>query len=76
MALAGELLDRVAKFINTFEDVGKDFTKVLNKYEEAKNVLRGEGQGRQSILVTAKKMEKSGVVSKNKFLTAGGDFEE
>lgn len=74
MALAGELLDRVAKFINTFEDVGKDFTKVLNKYEEAKNVLRGEG--RQSILVTAKKMEKSGVVSKNKFLTAAGDFEE
>lgn len=76
MALAGELLDRVAKFINTFEDVGKDFTKVLNKYEEAKNVLRGEGQGRQSILVTAKKMEKSGVVSKNKFLTPGEDFEE
>lgn len=74
MALAGELLDRVAKFINTFEDVGKDFTKVLNKYEEAKNVLRGEG--RQSILVTAKKMEKSGVVSKNKFLTPGEDFEE
>jgi DNA recombination protein RmuC len=76
MALAGELLDRVAKFINTFEDVGKDFTKVLNKYEEAKNVLRGEGQGRQSILLTAKKMEKSGVVSKNKFLTPGEDFEE
>lgn len=74
MALAGELLDRVAKFINTFEDVGKDFTKVLNKYEEAKNVLRGEG--RQSILVTAKKMEKSGVVSKNRFLTPGEDFEE
>ena len=74
MALAGELLDRVAKFINTFEDVGKDFTKVLNKYEDAKNVLRGEG--RQSILVTAKKMEKSGVVSKNKFLTPGEDFEE
>lgn len=74
MALAGELLDRVAKFINTFEDVGKDFTKVLNKYEEAKNVLRGEG--RQSILVTAKKMEKNGVVSKNKFLAPGEDFEE
>ena len=74
MALAGELLDRVAKFINTFEDVGKDFTKVLNKYEDAKNVLRGEG--RQSILVTAKKMEKNGVVSKNKFLTPGEDFEE
>lgn len=74
MALAGELLDRVAKFINTFEDVGKDFTKVMGRYEEAKNVLRGEG--RQSILVTAKKMEKSGVVSKNKFLTPGGDFEE
>ncbi|MBR4974963.1 MAG: DNA recombination protein RmuC [Bacteroidales bacterium] len=74
MALAGELLDRVAKFINTFEDVGKDFTKVLNKYEEAKNVLRGEG--RQSILVTAKKMEKNGVVSKNRFLTPGEDFEE
>lgn len=74
MALAGELLDRVAKFINTFEDVGKDFTKVLNKYEDAKNVLRGEG--RQSILVTAKKMEKNGVVSKNKFLAPGEDFEE
>ena len=74
MALAGELLDRVAKFINTFEDVGKDFTKVLNKYEDAKNVLRGEG--RQSILVTAKKMEKNGVVSKNRFLTPGDDFEE
>lgn len=74
MALAGELLDRVAKFINTFEDVGKDFTKVLNKYEEAKNVLRGEG--RQSILVTAKKMEKNGVVSKNRFLAPGEDFEE
>lgn len=74
MALAGELLDRVAKFINTFEDVGKDFTKVFNKYEEAKNVLRGEG--RQSILVTAKKMEKNGVVSKNKFLAPGEDFEE
>lgn len=74
MVLAGELLDRVAKFINTFEDVGKDFTKVLNKYEDAKNVLRGEG--RQSILVTAKKMEKNGVVSKNRFLTPGEDFEE
>jgi hypothetical protein len=46
----------------------------MGRYEEAKNVLRGEG--RQSILVTAKKMEKSGVVSKNKFLTPGEDFEE
>lgn len=74
MALAGELLDRVAKFVDTFEKVGADFTKVMGRYEEAKNVLRGEG--RQSILVTAKKMEKSGVVSKNKFLTPGEDFEE
>jgi hypothetical protein len=46
----------------------------MGRYEEAKNVLRGEG--RQSILVTAKKMEKSGVVSKNKFLAPGEDFEE
>lgn len=76
MALAGELLDRVAKFVDTFEKVGADFTKVMGRYEEAKNVLRGEGQGRQSILLTAKKMEKSGVVSKNKFLTPGDDFEE
>lgn len=76
MALAGELLDRVAKFVDTFEKVGADFTKVMGRYEEAKNVLRGEGQGRQSILLTAKKMEKCGVVSKNKFLTPGEDFEE
>ena len=74
MALAGELLDRVAKFVDTFEKVGADFTKVMGRYEEAKNVLRGEG--RQSILVTAKKMEKNGVVSKNRFLTPGEDFEE
>ncbi len=74
MALAGELLDRVAKFVDTFEKVGADFTKVMGRYEEAKNVLRGEG--RQSILVTAKKMEKNGVVSKNKFLAPGEDFEE
>ncbi len=74
MSLASELLDRVAKFVDTFEKVGADFTKVMGRYEEAKNVLKGEG--RQSILVTARKMEKKGVVSKAKFLTSGEDVDE
>ena len=74
MSLASELLDRVAKFVSTFEDLGKDFSRIQGKYEDAKNVLKGEG--RQSILVTARKMEKKGVVSKAKFLTSGEDVDE
>lgn len=59
MRTAGELLDRVAKFVNTFDEVGKNFDKTLKQYEEAKKKLTG----RQSIVTTSIKLEKMGVIS-------------
>lgn len=68
MRLATELLDRVTKFVNTFDEVGKDFARVQNRYTEARNTLFAPGH--QSILVTAKKMERKGVVPKVKLISA------
>ena len=63
MRLAGELLDRVGKFVNTFDDVGEVLNKAMNRFEDARKVL----SGRQSLVVTAKKLERKGVRMKNTF---------
>lgn len=62
MNIAAELLERVGKFVNTFDDVGMALNKAVGKFEDARKVL----SGRQSIVVTAKKLEKKGVSSNSK----------
>ncbi|HIZ87042.1 MAG TPA: DNA recombination protein RmuC [Candidatus Coprenecus pullistercoris] len=57
MRLASELLDRVGKFANTFNDVGTVLDKAVSKFQDARKVL----SGRQSIVVTARKLEGKGV---------------
>ena len=61
MRLASELLDRVGKFANTFDDVGVVLDKATAKFEEARRVL----SGRVSVVSTAKKLEKKGVQVKS-----------
>lgn len=62
MKISGELLDRVANFVNTFDDIGGILKRSLNKFDEAKNDLTG----RYSIVTTARKLEKKGVVMSKK----------
>lgn len=72
MRIASELLDRVGKFANTFDDVGTVLNKAVGKFEDARKVL----SGRQSIVVTARKLQKKGVTVKESFhaaLTGGTD---
>lgn len=66
MRIASELLDRVGKFANTFDDVGVALGKAAGKFEDARKVL----SGRQSIVVTARKLEKKGVPVKETFHAA------
>ena len=66
MRLASELLDRVGKFANTFDDVGVVLGKATAKFEEARRVL----SGRVSVVSTAKKLEKKGVQVKGSFHAA------
>ena len=66
MRLASELLDRVGKFANTFDDVGVVLDKATAKFEEARRVL----SGRVSVVSTAKKLEKKGVRVKGSFHAA------
>ena len=66
MRLASELLDRVGKFANTFDDVGVVLDKATAKFEEARRVL----SGRVSVVSTAKKLEKKGVQVKGSFHAA------
>ena len=66
MRLASELLDRVGKFANTFDDVGAVLGKATAKFEEARRVL----SGRVSVVSTARKLEKKGVQVKGSFHAA------
>ena len=66
MRLASELLDRVGKFANTFDDVGVVLGKATAKFEEARRVL----SGRVSVVSTARKLEKKGVQIKGSFHAA------
>ena len=66
MRLASELLDRVGKFANTFDDVGAVLGKATAKFEEARRVL----SGRVSVVSTARKLEKKGVQIKGSFHSA------
>lgn len=66
MRLASELLDRVGKFANTFDDVGVVLDRATAKFEEARRVL----SGRVSVVSTAKKLEKKGVQVKGSFHAA------
>ncbi|HIZ86121.1 MAG TPA: DNA recombination protein RmuC, partial [Candidatus Coprenecus stercoravium] len=66
MRLASELLDRVGKFANTFNDVGTVLDKAVLKFQDARKVL----SGRQSIVVTARKLSGKGVVVKENFHSA------
>ena len=66
MRLASELLDRVGKFANTFDDVGAVLGKATAKFEEARRVL----SGRVSVVSTARKLEKKGVQIKGAFHAA------
>lgn len=68
MELASQLLDRVGRFVGVFNEVGKEIDRVQRKFEDARGTLMGQGRGRQSILMTAKNMERKGVVVKSKFL--------
>lgn len=64
MRVAGELLDRVAKFANVFEDIGKTFEKSMSQYESARKKL----VGRRSVRVSWEKLETMGVVSSKEVL--------
>ena len=66
MRLASELLARVGKFANIFDDVGVVLDKATAKFEEARRVL----SGRVSVVSTAKKLEKKGVRVKGSFHAA------
>ena len=66
MRLASELLDRVGKFANTFDDVGVVLGKATAKFEEARRVL----SGRVSVVSTARELEKKGVQIKGSFHAA------
>ena len=66
MRLASELLDRVGKFANTFDDVGTVLDKAAAKFDEARKVL----SGRVSVVSTARKLEKKGVQVKASFHAA------
>ena len=66
MRLASELLDRVGKYANTFDDVGAVLGKATAQFEEARRVL----SGRVSVVSTARKLEKKGVQIKGSFHSA------
>ena len=67
MSLAGELLERVTRFANTFNEVGGVIAKAAAKFEDARKVLSGP---RNSVVVTARRLEKKGVQAKGSFHSA------
>ena len=64
MSLAGELLERVTRFANTFNEVGGVLTKASAKFEDARKVLSGP---RNSVVVTARRLGKKGIQVKGSF---------
>ena len=67
MSLAGELLERVTRFANTFNEVGGVIAKASAKFEDARKVLSGP---RNSVVVTARRLEKKGIQVKGSFQSA------
>lgn len=67
MSLAGELLERVTRFANTFNEVGGVITKAAAKFEDARKTLSGP---RNSVVVTARRLEKKGIQVKGSFHSA------
>ncbi len=67
MSLAGELLERVTRFANTFNEVGGVIGKAAAKFEDARKVLSGP---RNSVVVTARRLEKKGIRTKGSFQSA------
>ena len=67
MSLAGELLERVTRFANTFNEVGGVITKAAAKFEDARKALSGP---RNSVVVTARRLEKKGIQIKGSFHSA------
>ncbi|CCY36073.1 putative uncharacterized protein [Alistipes sp. CAG:831] len=67
MSLAGELLERVTRFTNTFNEVGGVITKAAAKFEDARKALSGP---RNSVVVTARRLEKKGIQVKGSFHSA------
>lgn len=67
MSLAGELLERVTRFANTFNEVGGVITKAAAKFEDARKALSGP---RNSVVVTARRLEKKGIKVKGSFHSA------
>lgn len=63
MKVAGELLDRVARFATKFYEAGMMLDKARDRFDDAGKVLNG----RQSLVVTSRKLEKMGVPFSEKF---------
>lgn len=63
MKVAGELLDRVARFASKFYEAGLMLDKARDRFDDAGKALTG----RQSLVVTSRKLEKMGVPSSEKF---------
>lgn len=56
-ALANEMLDRVGQFAKRYQELGRALEKVQHEYEDCGRKIADNGQ---SIIVTAKKLEKLG----------------
>lgn len=67
IALAGELLERVIAFSNTFNQIGGAISKVSAQFEQARKDLSGT---RGSVVVTARRLEKKGIKVKGSFQSA------
>ena len=67
ISLAGELLERVITFSNTFNQIGGAIAKVSAQFEEARKDLSGP---RGSVVVTARRLEKKGIKVKGAFQSA------
>lgn len=67
IALAGELLERVIAFSNTFNQMGGAISKVSAQFEQARKDLSGP---RGSVVVTARRLEKKGIKVKGSFQSA------
>lgn len=67
IALAGELLERVIAFSNTFNQIGGAISKVSAQFEQARKDLSGP---RGSVVVTARRLEKKGIKVKGSFQSA------
>jgi DNA recombination protein RmuC len=63
-ALADELLDRVGKFMDSYESIGKALKSAQGAYEEGGKKLAPSGQ---SILQTCAKLERLGVKQSKKY---------